>query len=245
VRVLVTRPEPDASRTAQALRRRGHEVLIAPLLRIEPVAAEIGPGPWAGVIVTSANAARALGALPSLRALLDLPVIAVGDRSTEASRAAGFGNVSSAGGNEDDLVAAARTRFSGAFLPLLYVTGEHQAGDVAGKLAPFGINVRTAVVYRAVAAETLEARARQALAERRLDGVLHYSRRSATTFLLCASSANLTAEARAPTHYCLSAEIAAPLVEAGAGDVRIAPRPDETALLDLIDLSERRGSAPP
>ena len=38
MRLLVTRPEPDGERTAQALRARGHAVVLAPLLRTEPVA---------------------------------------------------------------------------------------------------------------------------------------------------------------------------------------------------------------
>ena len=41
MRLLVTRPEPDASHTVQALRTRGHNVLVAPLLLIylEPATA--------------------------------------------------------------------------------------------------------------------------------------------------------------------------------------------------------------
>ena len=60
MRLLLTRPEPDAQRTAAALRAQGHDVIIAPLLRIEPAPdAEIGTGPWAAILITSANAAPA------------------------------------------------------------------------------------------------------------------------------------------------------------------------------------------
>ena len=37
MRLLVTRPEPDANAPRRSLRARGHEVMLAPLLRIEPV----------------------------------------------------------------------------------------------------------------------------------------------------------------------------------------------------------------
>ena len=51
MRLLVTRPEPEGGRTAARLRARGHEVVLAPLLRIEPVTeAAFGAGPWAGVV---------------------------------------------------------------------------------------------------------------------------------------------------------------------------------------------------
>ena len=38
MRLLVTRPEQDGERTAAALRARGHEALLAPLMRIEAAA---------------------------------------------------------------------------------------------------------------------------------------------------------------------------------------------------------------
>jgi uroporphyrinogen-III synthase len=65
--LLITRPLPDAERTAEALRARGHTVTLAPLLRVEPIAdARFGPGPFAGVILTSANAVRAMQGHPRL-----------------------------------------------------------------------------------------------------------------------------------------------------------------------------------
>jgi hypothetical protein len=35
-------------------------------------------------------------------------------------------------------------------------------------------------------------------------------------------------------HYCLSRQVVAPLTAAGAAAVRIAARPDEAALLELV-----------
>ena len=81
MRLLLTRPEADAERTAAALRIRGHTVAIASLLRIELVTdAEIGTGPWAAILVTSPNAARAIAAHKRLAELQALPVLAVGER---------------------------------------------------------------------------------------------------------------------------------------------------------------------
>ena len=37
MRLLVTRPEPDADRTARALRDRGRQALVAPLIHVEPI----------------------------------------------------------------------------------------------------------------------------------------------------------------------------------------------------------------
>jgi uroporphyrinogen-III synthase len=62
MRLLVTRPEPDGARTAENLRARGCEVLLAPLLRVEVLGdASLGTGAWTAVALTSANAALAVG----------------------------------------------------------------------------------------------------------------------------------------------------------------------------------------
>ncbi len=61
MRVIVTRPEGQAGELADRLRALGHEVVLCPLVRIEP----LGDGPvdvssYDWVIVTSANGAREL-----------------------------------------------------------------------------------------------------------------------------------------------------------------------------------------
>src|SRR5689334_10197574 len=146
--VLVTRPEPAAERTAATLAARGHKTWKMPLLRIEPLNADLS-GNWGGVIVTSANAPTAAGANP---ALLKLPAFAVGERSAEAARTAGFTDVSSAGGDVHDLARLLRGRKTDAKTPLLYLAGEDRAADLVGELAANGIAAEMRVVYRAVAA---------------------------------------------------------------------------------------------
>jgi uroporphyrinogen-III synthase len=112
MRLLVTRPEPDAARTAEVLRAQGHTVLVAPLMRTETIAADFG-GPFAAVLLTSANAARALAAHPRKAELLALPAFAVGARSAEAARDTGFTQVTSADGALGDLVRLIAPRFGG------------------------------------------------------------------------------------------------------------------------------------
>jgi uroporphyrinogen-III synthase len=228
MRLLVTRPEPDASRTAEVLRARGHDVLVAPLLAMLTIAAD-SAGPYDGVLMTSVNAARSLTAHPRANELTRLPCFTVGNRTAEAARAAGFREVVSADGALDDLVklVARRVASSGR---LLYLAGEDRAGDLASDLARRGIRVDTAVVYQAVAAEKLPAHLTQALQQGGLDGALHYSRRSVATLLTHAGADAL----RTIVHYCLSADVAAPLREAGATRIEVAARPDEASLLALI-----------
>ncbi len=233
MRVLLTRPEPDAERTAAALRILGHDVVAVSLLNVEflPDVA-LGAGPWAAILVTSANAARAIALHPRYRDLCALPVFTVGERTAQAMRSAGFGDVTSADGNVGHLarLVAARLKPGGE---LLYLTGAERSGDLAAALP--GFTVRTAVIYSAVAVDTLPRAAAEAL-QSGVEAVLHFSRRSAETYVRAAHAAGLARTALGgPIHCCLSAQVAEPLREAGAADIRIASQPNETALLALLE----------
>jgi uroporphyrinogen-III synthase len=235
VRLLVTRPEPDGERTAAKLRARGSEVLVAPMLHVEMLTdAVLGAGPWSALVMTSANAVHAVARHPRCAELMPLPVFAVGRRTAEAARAAGFGDVTSADGDVAALVRLVATRCPRDAAPLLYLAGEDRSGDLAGDLAVAGLRVAMVVVYRTAAAAGLPASVQAALGAGRIDGVLHFSRRSAEIYLNCAESAGVLDSALAPFHYCLSQQVAGPLAAAGAVKVKVAPRPEEAALIDLV-----------
>jgi uroporphyrinogen-III synthase len=241
VRLLVTRPEPDGERTAQALRARGHAVVLAPLLRTETIAFVLPEQAFSAVVLTSANAARAIADHPGRAQLTAMTAFTVGRRTAEAARALGFRDVRSADGDKSDLVDLLRADLLRTDLlriqasdraPLLYLAGEDRAGD----LAAAGLPVHTAVVYRALKAAHFPPPVAAALAQREIDGVLHFSARSAEAYLDCAARGGVGNQALAPVHYCLSRQVAAPLSAAGAVALRIAARPDEAALLELVGL---------
>ena len=232
MRIAVTRPQADSERTAAALRARGHDVLVAPLMQVEPVAADIRPS-WAAVIVTSANAPGAIAAHPCRAALIKLPVFAVGRRSADACKDAGFTNVITAGGDVRDLVRLIVERRADAAGPLLYLAGEDRAADLIGELTARGVAAEMAVVYRAATVPFPPALI-EALKSGEIEAVLHFSRRSAENYLAGAGQAGLLSQALAPRQFCLSAQIAQPLA-AAAKNVSIAARPDEASLLALVE----------
>ncbi len=234
MRLLLTRPAPDCEHTAALLTARGHEVIVAPLLRIEPLAeVDLGSGPWAAILVTSANAARAIARHRRIADLRGLPVLAVGERSAQAMRDAGFADVVSAGGGGGDLMRLAAARLKPG-VTLLHIAGADRAGDIAGDLGAQNFAVSTVVIYRAVVAAALPGKAAAALAGG-IDGVLHFSRRSAEAYVTLARAGGLRDQAlRGPVHFCLSARIAEPLAQAGGAALRVAPQPTEAALLDLV-----------
>jgi uroporphyrinogen-III synthase len=234
VPILVTRPRPEAERTAAALARKGYEAILAPMLEIEAVDASIGAGPWAGLVLTSGNAARALSHHPMLEGLRDLRVFTVGKRTERAARTLGFQSVISVGGDSEDLVRVIRSRGTADPAPYLYLAGNDRARDLPGELAPYKIGMETVVIYRANMVESLPQETRQAFADRRIEGVLHYSRRTATIFCDCVARAGLSELVKDIAHYALSPRAGEPLLAMGATDMQVAETPDEAALLRLL-----------
>jgi uroporphyrinogen-III synthase len=230
VRLLVTRPEPEGERTAAALRARGHEVALAPLLRIEPLDFALPEKSWSAVVMTSTNAARAVAAHAQRDLLTALDAFTVGRHTAEAARAAGFRAVYSADGDKDDLIDLLRAHRGKELRPLLYLAGEDRAGDLAVGDVP----IVTVVSYRAIKVERFPRAVADALARGALDGVLHFSRRSAEAYVDCAARERMREHALKPVQFCLSRQVSQPLAAAGASTIHIAARPDEAAMIDLV-----------
>ena len=119
MRLLVTRPEPDASREAEALAARGHVPVLAPLLSI----AFMGAVPLQlegakALIATSRNALRALASHPERDAALGLPLIAVGEGTAREAQEFGFADVTIGPGTGAELAALIRDEFKPEQVPL-------------------------------------------------------------------------------------------------------------------------------
>jgi len=246
--ILVTRPQPDNEATGASLRARGFDVLLAPMLRFEPVALPDDPAAdYAAIIVTSANALRAVEPQLSGCRLLDLPLFAVGERTASAARRAGFANVISADGNAADLRELVLANISNkaknkklrTVRPVLYLAGADLSRDLAGELAEHGLSVVTRTTYRMVACSVLPRETCDAIATNQVEAVLHYSVRSARAFLDAVRSAGVEISALAVQQCCISATVASVLREAGATQVTVASSPDENALLGVLDRALR------
>lgn len=237
--VLVTRPLPDAETTAAGLRALGFETIAAPMLRFEPFGfSDEAEVPYGGVVVTSANALRAVEPHLAGSALLKLPVLAVGERTAAAARAAGFSSVISADGDagalRDLVVATAKAKKLKKKSPLLYLAGEEVSRDLAGELRDNGFDVVTHIAYRMVPARDLPGEVIDGIAAGRIQAVLHYSRRSARAFVEAARTGGVEISALALPQCCLSTAVAEIVREAGATQVSVAARPDENALFDAL-----------
>jgi uroporphyrinogen-III synthase len=242
--VLVTRPQPDDEATAAALRARDFEVLKAPMLRFEPVAFQDDTdAAYGAVIVTSANALRGIEPHLENSRLLALPLFAVGERTADAARRAGFENVISADGDaaglRDCVLASVKTKELKKASPLLYLAGADLARDLAGELGERGFTVVTHTTYRMAPVSSLPREICDAFAAHRIEAVLHYSRRSARAFLQAARAGGVEISALAIPQCCISAQVATVVRDAGATQVVVAATPDENALLEALDRALR------
>ncbi|HEY8255257.1 MAG TPA: uroporphyrinogen-III synthase [Rhizomicrobium sp.] len=227
MKILVTRPSEDGRHIAARLAEMGHRALLAPLL--EPRFLD-GPEPALddvqAILATSANGVRALIRRTPRR---DIPIFAVGPQTAEEATRAGFNQVRSADGDAVALAEAA-ARWARPDGVLLHVCGEDAPGTLADTLAARGFAVRRAVLYGMAAAAELPSETRAALRDGRLDAAMFFSPRTAGLFLELAQGlpiASLTA-------FCISPNTARALPHGAFADVRVAAKPNQTAMLDLV-----------
>jgi uroporphyrinogen-III synthase len=242
--VLVTRPHPDDEATAAALRAKGFEVMLAPMLRFEPVAFhDDEDARYGAVIVTSANALR--GIAPHLEGsrLLKLPLFAVGEHTASAAHRAGFDNVIPANGDatslRDSVLASVKAKELKKASPMLYLAGADLARDLAGELGERGFTVVTHTTYRMIPVSSLPREACEAFAASGIEAVLHYSRRSARAFLEAARAGGVEISALAIPQCCISAAVASVVRDAGATQVMAAAASNENALFEVLDRALR------
>lgn len=237
--VLVTRPHPDDETTAKALQARGFDALRAPMLRFEPMLfQDDADTAYGAVIVTSANAVRAVAPHIADSRLLKLPVFAVGENTAEAARVAGFGEViaskGDAGALRDLVLSSAKSKRLKKTSPLLYLAGADLARDLASELGENGFTVVTQTTYRMVPEPSLPREICDAFVAHEIEAVLHYSRRSARAFLEAARAGAVEISALALPQCCISPAVAAVLRDAGATQVMAAASPDENALFEAL-----------
>jgi len=232
MRVLVTRPLDDAEETAALLRARGHEALIAPLLGVHYHDGHaLHLDGVQAILATSANGVRAFARRTSRR---DFPIFAVGSQTAQAARDAGFAEVRNADGNARDLAALVGQTFEPQTGVLLHAAGAEAQARLAAALTDAGFTVRTEVLYDVPVADALPDAARAALAGGTAGAVLLYSARSAQAFVALVSQAGLRQVCESLLACCISEAAAAPLAGLPLKEIRIAPRPNQEALIACL-----------
>ncbi len=234
MRLLVTRPEPDAERTASRLRALGHDVVVQPLLTMETLPAPDDVRDPAAIILASRNGARALASWPRSADWHSRPVFAVGSATADAAAAAGFTDVRPADGDGVALAGLIIGTFGRGNGRLLFAAAEIRSPAMEEALDAAGFDVETVTAYRMVAARALDPPVATSLASGRVDGVLLYSKRSAAVFLDLLAGAGLTTALRELAVFVLSSPIAQAFGGIDVGRLIVAEAANEDAMMRAV-----------
>lgn len=243
MKVIVTRPSPDAEHFAAELVRVGADPALSPAMAILRRDSAIDLEGVGALAFTSANGVRAFAALSDVRTL---SVFAVGPATAEAAREAGFATVSTAESDVESLAALISQSKPASIV--LHLAGSERTGDLVAALARKGVMARRAVIYDAVEIEELAPSAKAILADpEEKPAVVFFSPRSARLFLAQVKRASLSDRLKDCLALCLSDEIAAAIRAEEWSAIKIASSRDSEAMLRLVSeaISERNGRTDP
>jgi uroporphyrinogen-III synthase len=236
MRLLVTRPEPDALKLRALLEDAGHEAVVEPMLSVSFEGGDAVDLDGAqALIATSRNGLRVLKGGRALAQARLLPLFAVGKATAAEARALGFETVVTGAGTAAELVAHIVSVLDPSAGVLVHLAGETLAHDLAGELEAHGFRVRQPVVYRMLPATAFARGTIEEFARHTIDGVILMSPRTAAVYAGLVAKHGLLEEARALPHFCLSEAIARRLRPLGPVPTRIAEAPRLEELLALID----------
>jgi uroporphyrinogen-III synthase len=123
VKLLIIRPLPSATITAQRSIKQGFTPIVMPLFAVLPVAWAVPDiQDYDALLITSANAIRHGGA--GLDTLHTLPVFAVGGATAQAAQAAGFSVAATGNSNGNQIL---QTAFEQGARKILWISGADTA----------------------------------------------------------------------------------------------------------------------
>ncbi len=234
MRLLITRPEPDATLFKERLAERGHVGVLTPLTTITFAKGQIPLNGVQALVVTSKNALRALARSPSLAKAIELPIFTVGPGSGAMAAELGFDRIIPGPASARELVPVIAARGEPMGRPLLVLTGDRPAFNMTSALQERGFTVGQKVVYRTVAAKALEPGLIDAIRSGDIDGVILMSPRTAEVFVRLTSEAGLAEATRHLHYFCLSPAVAKRLGPISPSNFHVAAVPNSEEMLALV-----------
>ena len=241
MRLLVTRPEPDAMKLAGLLQERGLEATVEPLLRVSyENCDEVELDGVAALVATSRHGLRALMGKRVLDTARRIPVFTVGRATAQEARRMGFERVLVGAGTAAELVPAIAGTLDSSEGLLAHLAGEAVAFDLKGDLEQLGFRVLQPAVYRMEAAEALSPSTIDQLNDGDIEGVILMSPRTARVYARLIQRHRLTLASQRLVHFCLSRAVANGLAPLGEVQAAIPDRPTLEDLLAEIELTAAR-----
>jgi len=228
--VWITRTQPSAQASAKQWEAHGFNAIIAPLLKVvKALELPLKPSQDSVLVFTSKNgvfAFQSYGFTPQNT------VIAVGDATAEAARAAGFTDVVSAQGTSADVTALILKTLS-KDTPIIHCSGRHVHGSIMEDLEVAGYRVCRDIYYQSEAVRDLPDADFNAITH-----VIFYSPFAARTFrtlLMRRESVKASLDIHKLAFISISQATDAALGDLTPALRLIAKAPNEAAMLALFD----------
>lgn len=239
--VLLTRPDWQACELELELEPLGYRCIVDPMLTIHPVSWDRGLLVGAAaLVVTSPNGARALAHASGDDPLC--PVYAVGPRTAEEIRNAGYINVHHAQDTADCLLALIKESMPRLEGRVVYLSGDVCTVDIAEELRRAGQEAIRVVTYAAQPVERLRASTIDALSSGTLLAATFMSARTARVFCDLCEAAALETKCQSITAVALSAKVGESPKRLPWRQVLHADRPSRAALIEVVQEVRRKNS---
>jgi uroporphyrinogen-III synthase len=227
-RVLITRPEPGATQTAERVSALGLCPIVAPVLSITTRKWR-APSHSAAIVLTSRNALSACD-----RSMRDRPLFAVGPATAALATAAGFSRVFNADGDADSLAALVADTLSPSEGPLFLPVGQKQGGALAASLRQHGFRVLRRVAYQATGVPRLPEATLTALRLGDVAAAMFFSGETSRHFVRLIRAARLAEAVRAIEAVSISERAAVALRPLPWRRILVAAKPNQDAMLVLL-----------
>ena len=247
--IITIRPEPDASRDVDWLRRYQVPAMAVPVMRAEQQSFDLPDTlPFQAIIFTSRYAVAAIAGIDgiasidkmaTLAALRSLPVYAVGRRSALAARQAGFDHVTTGPGDGNVLAPLIVANLNPNAGDILWPSASIISFDIASRLADSGYTVRQIPVYAMVATKHISSDLPARLAACSSAAVVAMSARSIDLFSQMLNTSQF-AEYRKRITVIASSKAIAAAAGSGWADIVVAKAPRRSRVLAIATFFHHR-----
>lgn len=228
-RVIVTRSQPGADRTANALSAMGVKAVLAPVLTLEATGENPNGPPFRALVFTSVNG---VAFSPPDWTQNTVTCFCVGERTARAARNAGYRRVISADGDSQKLVDCIRKAWAPEDGPLVHAGHARPRGDIVKHLVNAGYDARHAALYDARPSDEGVLKIKRAIKTGSPAIILVYSPEAG------AIVANALDDAQEHAHIriiAISDATANPVRSLAGVQVDVADNPNEDAMLRLLN----------
>lgn len=235
MRVVVTRPLPQAEQTAAKLRAMGHEPVLLPLTEIVPLHPAASEDALASCEIVAATSGNAFVHLPEpyVLAIRDKPTFTVGDATAHAALVCGFSDVESAGKDADALADMILSDVGDA-RSIAYLCGRVRKPDFETRMQETGRTVIVAETYDTQDVAWPASFIAGIFGTKQATAVLLHSAKAAERLIALLAPLHADGKTSHIEFLCLSSRIAKAMADAGYDRIRAATNPGESALAALL-----------